>query len=277
MKAGEGSWLVSNMHRYGRQPMHDHLIEMYNRDASSRGEAEYDVPESISEGLTYENHDVGKARATVAQYVAIVGGEVVVNFETLACARVERPRKRKDDDAHVQEAHQKFTSGGGQDSGDVDEDGDAQVAGPTITLERHFPPILWDFSSEEDMPACLAFEKRSRLITFSKGLLKLRCMDTALENPKIAMRAIYVEQKRNYEELHNLAEDNRAEYDALVRHHTDKAETNAKENNIEFGVAISTRTTGLLPNLHPDATFAAQTGYEFPNQFIRDLLAAIPP
>ena len=56
----------------------------------------------------------------------------------------------------------KLAIGGGQGDGDLGEDGDAQVAGPTINSERHFPPIQWEISSDVDMQALLAFERKKR-------------------------------------------------------------------------------------------------------------------
>ena len=142
------------------QEMYDHRMDLYNQEASTGADAEDDEPAVTSEGLTCEDHDLGKERATVTQYVAIVGEEVAINLEGLACARVDKPKKQRETDAHVQEAYMKLTSGGGQGDGDVGEDGDAQVAGPTITSERHSPPIQWEFSTDEDMQALLAFENK---------------------------------------------------------------------------------------------------------------------
>ena len=140
--------------------MRDHFMNLYSQTVSASADAEDDEPAMTSEGLTCEDHDLGKERAIVTQYVAIVGEDVAVNLEGLACARVDKPKKQRETDAHVQEAYMKLTSGGGQADGDVGEDGDAQVAGPTVTSERHFPPIQWDFSTDEDMQALLAFEKK---------------------------------------------------------------------------------------------------------------------
>ena len=258
--------------------MQNHLMDLYYRDVSACADAEDDELAPTSEGLTCEDHDLAKLRATVTQYVALVGEEVAVNLESLACARVEKPKKRRVTDAHVQEAYQKLTSGGGQGDGDVGEDGDAQVAGPLITSERHFPPIQCDFSNAEDMKALLAFEKRARVTAFGKEFLNLLCMDTAIDLPAHTTHyAFNVEQQRHYDELRNLAEDSRAEYDDLVRNHASKTEVNAEEDNIELGIAAAPRTAGPLPNLLPDATFATQMVYEFPSQFIRDLVAAFPP
>ena len=116
-------------------------MDFYNQDVSDWVDAEDDDPALTAKGLTCDDHDIGKERATVTQYVALVGEDVAINLEGLACARVDKPKKRRETDAHVQEAYMKLTSGGGQGDGDVGEDGDAQVTGPTITSERHFPPI----------------------------------------------------------------------------------------------------------------------------------------
>ena len=99
------------------QEMYDHRMDLYNQEASIDVDAEDEEPAATSEGLTCEDHDVGKERATVAQYVAIVGAEVAINLEGLACARVEKPKKQRETDAHVQEAYMKLTSGGGLGDG----------------------------------------------------------------------------------------------------------------------------------------------------------------
>ena len=170
----------------------------------------------------------------------------------------------------------KLTSGGGQADGDGGEDGDAQMAGPTVTSERHFPPIQCDFSTEEDMHALLAFEKKARVSAFGKELLALPCMGAELELRAKVVDATFLMHHANYEKLRNLAEDSPAEYDDLVRKHAEKAEVNADEDNIERVVAIVPRTTGILPNLRPDATFASQSVYELPSQLIRAMMAAFP-
>ena len=123
---------------------------------------------------------------------------------------------------------------------------------------------------------CWRSKKKGRVSAFGKELLALPCMGTELEVRANVVDTTFIEHHANYEGLRNLAEDSRAEYDDLVRMHADKAEINADEDNIELAVAIVPRTTGLLPNLPPDATFASQTVYELPSQFIRAMVAAFP-
>ena len=85
----------------------------------------------------------------------------------------------------------------------------------------------------------------------------------------------FLRHHAKYEELRNLAEDSRAEYDDLVRQHAEKAEVNADEDNIEAAVIVP-RTTGILPNLPPDATWEKQAVYERPSELIRAMVAAFP-
>ena len=101
------------------QEMQDHLMDLYNEDVSDWVGAEDGEPALTAQGLTCDDHDIGKERATVAQYVALVGEDVAVNLEGLACARVDKPKKQRETDAHVQEAYMKLTSGGGEEEGDV--------------------------------------------------------------------------------------------------------------------------------------------------------------
>ena len=45
--------------------MQDHLMDLYNQEISTGADAEDDEPAVTSEGLTCEDHDLGKERATV--------------------------------------------------------------------------------------------------------------------------------------------------------------------------------------------------------------------
>ena len=47
------------------QEMQDHLMELYNQEASTSVDAEDDEPAVTSKGLICEDHDLGKERATV--------------------------------------------------------------------------------------------------------------------------------------------------------------------------------------------------------------------
>ena len=97
------------------QEMQDHSMDLCNRDVSVCIAAEIDDPTSTSQGLICEDRDNTKVRAIVAQCVALVGEEAAFIFEGLACARVEKPTKRREGDAHAQEGYQKIAIGGGQE------------------------------------------------------------------------------------------------------------------------------------------------------------------
>jgi len=68
--------------------------------------------------------DKDKPRATVEEYVAIIGQEVAVNLEGIARARLEKKPRQYQVDAAVHAAHIKVTTGGGL--GNEDADGEAR-------------------------------------------------------------------------------------------------------------------------------------------------------
>ena len=68
--------------------------------------------------------DKDKPRATVEEYVAIIGQEVALNLEGIARARLEKKPRQYQVDAAVHAAHIKVTTGGGL--GNEDADGEAR-------------------------------------------------------------------------------------------------------------------------------------------------------
>ena len=200
-----------------------------------------------------------------------------MNLECLARARVEKPKKQRDTDALVPEPLMTITSGGGHDDGEAGEDGDVQIAGPTVKTSRVYPPIPWNFSTDEEMKSLLAFENRGRLTAFGKDLLSLPSMAKDVEFTRDAVQAKMLDQSGNYAQLRQLAaKRDRTEYEALIEDHAEKLKINVDEDNIEDAAPVPIPTTCILPNLPPDATFATQTVYEFPNQFISALVAQLP-
>ena len=69
----------------------------------------HDVPDVEQQ----PDHDHDKPRATVAQYVAVVGHSVALNLDGLAQARVEKHPRAYQTDAQVHEVYIQATSGGG--------------------------------------------------------------------------------------------------------------------------------------------------------------------
>ena len=116
-------------------------------------------------------HDKDKPRATMTQYVALVGEEVAVNLEGIARARLEKRPRQYQSDAAVHQAYMRATTGGGQ-AADGDDDGEGEpAAGGPKEVGTHLLPIPWDIRSETDMRAVLNFAHRLRLTPYAKELV----------------------------------------------------------------------------------------------------------
>jgi len=92
------------------------------------------------------DHDAQKHRATVAQYSALVGDEVVQNLEGLARARLEKHAKPRETDAKIDEAYMKMTSGGGTVEDFDGDEHNACIVSAEATPVHMFLPVPWDFS-----------------------------------------------------------------------------------------------------------------------------------
>ena len=71
-------------------------------------------------------------RATVAMYSSILASERVVNLESLARARQEKPKKRRDVDQYLQQDFVKITTAGEGDDVSVDGERPATVFQPIV-------------------------------------------------------------------------------------------------------------------------------------------------
>ena len=122
--------------------------------------------------------DRSKPRATVAEYVALIGEDVAWNLEGIARARLEKRPRQYQSDAAVHQTFMKATTGGGELPGGEDAvEGEAGVEAPKA-VQAFFEPIPWDVSSDRDMRAVLDFQHRVRLTPFAKDFLALPCMAT---------------------------------------------------------------------------------------------------
>ena len=150
-----------------------HLEYMYSLE-DSLNDGDTEMPPDASEIL---DHDADKPRATIEQYVALMGNEVACNLEGLARARIEKHAKRRDTDAQIHEAYMRVTTGGGAGDGcAVDADGDENQGASADMCVRQFPPVPWGFLSAEELHTLLQFEKRARVSAYGKELLALPCM-----------------------------------------------------------------------------------------------------
>ena len=87
-----------------------------------------------------ECKDRDKTRATVSEYVAIIGQDVAVNLEGLAVARLDKKPRQYQTDAHIHQAYMQATAGGGEADDDTTE---AQREGAPRKAEKFFKPIPW--------------------------------------------------------------------------------------------------------------------------------------
>ena len=140
--------------------------------------------------------DREKPRATLQQYVALVGEDVAVNLEGIARARLEKKPRQYQSDASVHQTYMQATSGGAGDANGEEADMAEAGAAPKPVLV-HFEPIPWNVSSVEDMQRVLDFQLRTRLTPFAKALLQLPCMQA----PVIDMqhhKQVYAAQWQNH-------------------------------------------------------------------------------
>ena len=118
--------------------------------------------------------DQDKPRATVEQYVALVGEDVSANLEGIARARLEERPRQYQSDAAIHHAYMRSTADGGDAVGDADQD-DVEAAQDSVKPAAvYFEPLPWDLGSAEEMLAVLEFKHRSRLSSFAKELHRVR-------------------------------------------------------------------------------------------------------
>ena len=179
-------------------------------------------------------HDRGKARATVQQYVALIGDEVAGNLEGIARARLEDPRCEYQTDAAVHQAYMQIATGGGE-CGDNDEPAEAAADGaaPAEVSLRHFETIPWNIHSEEEMQTILDFGHRVRLTSFTQELLKLPCMqiDRASTSMAEGDRAALEQLKSNYR---GLATASQEEHFELAEKQAERLQISRDEEDMEI-------------------------------------------
>ena len=223
------------------------------------------------------DHDAAKPRATMAQYVAIVGRDVALNLEGLALARVEKPKRMYQTDAEIHQ-HYIETTGGGHAVDDEAGDEVAEAARDTVPTKYTgvFLPIRWVFE-EHDMKTLLHFGHKLRPSRLAKDLLALPCFactpDTKVPD-QTQLASTHMHNMRNYAGLRQLSvEDHRV----LMEKQDKDLEVNADEG--EPDTHVSTMPKRSLPSyagLPPGATFASQTVFDKPSAFIKELLANLP-
>ena len=138
-----------HMHRYEwpslweSAEVHDELARMQAEEAAGGD------PECVSVGDPEICHDKDKPRATVEQYVALVGEDVATNLEGVARASREKRPRQYQSDAAIHHAYMRSTVGGGDGMGDGDQD-DVEAAQDSVKpASAYFEPLPWGLVSEE--------------------------------------------------------------------------------------------------------------------------------
>lgn len=121
-----------------------------------------------------QDFDSEKPRCTVSMYSSLLAQERIANLEGLARARQSKPKRRRDEDARLQEEYLKMhTLGeGGENELEMDNDENIEaVLGPTTTVKEVFPPITLKLTTEEQKKL-LRFDLQGRKTEFVKSFLQ---------------------------------------------------------------------------------------------------------
>ena len=117
---------------------------LYSEYTQSVEEEEEEKEDAAGVEKKKVDHDARRDRATVAQYSALVRGEVAQNFERLARARLEKHAKPKEN-VKINMAYMKITSGGGVVDDFGGDERDACTISAGAAPVHMFPPVRWDF------------------------------------------------------------------------------------------------------------------------------------
>ena len=134
---------------WGAAEMQDQIFRMWAEESTGFGME--GSPEMDPEHCP----DRDKPRATVQQYVALVGETVSANLEGIARARLEKRPKQYQSDAAIHHAFMRSTAGGGEAPCDGDPEEKEAMEGSVKPASGYFEPLPWDLSSADELLAVL--------------------------------------------------------------------------------------------------------------------------
>ena len=258
---------------------HAELSAMWRGEDASKAEADgldmqvdepWPEPPSLDPS---DDPDSEKPRASVEEYVAVVGDAVALNLDGVARSRVERKQRQYRTDAEIVQAYVTSITGGGEGpDGDDDECEPGQAPAPT--KRQFFEPVPWNIETTEEMQRILDFGFRYRLSPLVKGLLALPCMQSASQprtcsqasdrEAALAWRTPYcrLSSAENAELLDFLA----AQRDKL-RANPDEADPDVVEHAVASGAGASES---------PQARFEWQRFFARPSALVVDLVQHLP-
>ena len=214
-------------------------------------------------------HDREKPRATLQQYVALVGTEVALNLEGIARARLEKRPRQYQSDAAVHQAYMQTTTGGGAEQADGEEAELPQTGEAQKTVLTYFEPVPWDISSLEDMQQVLSFKHRVRLTPFAKALLELPCM----QMPTLDLSCA-ADPQRVHGAQYLLASAPTAQVLELAALQSSRMEINHKEEDLDISDDAKDEAQAAAP-LTPEC-FSNQDVYATPSAYISALINKVP-
>ena len=222
--------------------------------------------------ITLQDPDAQKPRASVRQYSALIGQEVMTHLEGLARARVEKHARPYQTDAEIHQSYITATSGGGLTDADGHLTEEGPTAAPQTTLEV-FPVLRYSFDQDE-MRAILDFEHRKRLSSLAKDLLQFPFMDAMTNmNLPVALQA-----KRKAEGIlwrqsyHGLVDAPVQEKLSLKSKQEDLMQITAEEDVVELEPQQQRQRIRKKTRAVPTSSFAADKLFSTPSGFIRHLV-----
>ncbi|CAE7839254.1 PIF7 [Symbiodinium sp. CCMP2592] len=236
--------------RFAERQEYPSLWETEEMQAAMQEKLELARAEEDEEEPVVSPGDAQRApRATVEIYSSMQALERVVNLESLARARQEKPKKRRELDQYLQQDFVKITTAGELEDADVDDEEeheDVQLEGAKRCPSHVFQPITFRPNADEQWRLLqLGYQARKNRYT-SEFLEETWLQQEAFEDRSKKLESLR-EQKPNEEE----AED-------------------ADDSHLK-------RLRAWLPRLPRDcARFADQTVYEKPSELLADMMLALP-
>ena len=218
-------------------------------------------------------HDREKPRATLQQYVSLVGTEVALNLEGIARARLEKRPRQYQSDAAVHQAYMQTTTGGGAEQDNREEADGPQTGEAPKTVLSYFEPVPWDISSLEDMQQVLDFKHRVRLTPFAKELLELPCMHM----PTLDFSCVADLQRAHGADWRNrylLASAPTAQLLEVAALQSSRMEISHKEEDLDIDDAAEDEASAAAPL--PTECFSNQDVYATPSAYISALICKLP-
>ena len=161
------------------------------------------------------------------------------------------------------------TSGGGAaEAGEEPQDIGTGTEPPRDVL-KHFQPLPWRITSEEEMLSILQFKHRLRLTPFAKALLELPCMSREEEDTLDSARDTDSERKQR-SHCFCLQEQPQREQIRLAQLQDSLLHVSRDEADPDVDVSNNTSVPAASGAKPQEASFGSST-YRSPSAYIRSL------